>query len=47
MLFPEVLEDYITEENAVRFIDVLIEGLDLCEIGIPKSDTQGEDTTAV
>ncbi|MFQ5917934.1 MAG: transposase, partial [Candidatus Binatia bacterium] len=37
MLFPEVLEDYITEENAVRFIDVFIEGLDLSEMGFQKA----------
>jgi transposase len=29
VLFPEVLDDYISEENPVRFIDVFIEGLDL------------------
>ena len=26
VLFPEVLDDYISEENPVRFIDVFIEG---------------------
>src|SRR5918992_2082636 len=40
VLFPEVLDDYISEENPVRFIDVFIEGLDLSEMGflraIPK-----------
>jgi transposase len=33
VLFPEVLDNYISEENAVRFIDVFIEGLDLSELG--------------
>lgn len=37
MLFPEVLEDYITEENPVRFIDVYIEGLDLSEMGFGRA----------
>lgn len=37
MLFPEVLEDYITEENPVRFIDVFIEGLDLSEMGYQRA----------
>lgn len=37
MLFPEVLEDYISEENAVRFIDVFIEGLELSEMGFGRA----------
>jgi transposase len=37
MLFPEVLEDYISEENPVRFIDVFIEGLDLSEMGFGRA----------
>lgn len=37
VLFPEVLEDYISEENAVRFIDVYIDGLDLSELGFLKA----------
>jgi transposase len=37
MLFADVLEDYITEENAVRFIDVFIEGLDLSEMGFQRA----------
>jgi len=32
-LFPERLDDYIAEENAVRVIDVFIDGLDLSNIG--------------
>ena len=28
-LFPERLDDYITEDNAVRVIDVFIDGIDL------------------
>jgi transposase len=37
VLFPEVLDNYISEENAVRFIDVFIEGLDLSELGFLKA----------
>src|SRR5262245_30187773 len=37
MLFPEVLEDYLSEENPVRFIDVFIEGLDLSEMGFGRA----------
>src|SRR5688572_28504537 len=37
VLFPEVLDDYISEENAVRFIDVFIEGLDLSEMGFGRA----------
>ena len=37
VLFAEVLDDYISEENAVRFIDVFIEGLDLSELGFLKA----------
>lgn len=32
-LFPERLDDYITEENSVRVIDVFIDGLDLSGMG--------------
>ena len=37
VLFPEVLDDYISEENPVRFIDVFIEGLDLSEMGFGRA----------
>lgn len=32
-LFPERLDDYITEDNAVRVIDVFVDGLNLSGIG--------------
>jgi transposase len=32
-LFPDRLDDYITEENAVRVVDVFIEGIDLSLMG--------------
>ena len=31
-LFPESVDDYITEDNPVRFLDALVESLDLHEI---------------
>jgi transposase len=37
LLFPEMLEDYISEENPVRFIDVFIEGLNLLDLGFLKA----------
>ena len=33
LLFPEALDDYITAENPVRFIDAFVEGLDLAQLG--------------
>lgn len=32
-LFPESLDEYVTEENEVRAIDVFIDGLDLAKLG--------------
>ena len=42
MLFPESVEDYITEDNPVRFIDAFVSKLDLAELGF--SRTQPADT---
>ena len=56
VLFPEVLEDYIGEENPVGFIDVFIEGLDLSKMGFGRAIAKetgrppydpGESSTAV
>ena len=33
-LLPNSLEDYITEENPVRVIDVFIDELDLAALGL-------------
>jgi hypothetical protein len=33
MLFPESVEDYVTEDNPVRFIDAFVASLDLAELG--------------
>jgi len=32
-LLPEILDDYIAEENSVRVIDVLVDNLDLSHLG--------------
>jgi transposase len=32
-LFPELLNDYISEENPVRVIDVFVDNLDLAKLG--------------
>ncbi len=32
ILFPEAIDDYVTEENPVRFIDAFVEGLKLREL---------------
>ncbi len=32
-LFPETLEDFVAEDNAVRVIEAFVEGLDLGELG--------------
>ena len=32
-LFPAQLEDYVAEDNAVRAVDALVEGLDLGKLG--------------
>ena len=36
VLFPEVLDDYISEENLVRFIDVFVDGLAMEELGFDR-----------
>jgi len=32
-LFPEALDDYITEENPIRVIDAFVDNLDLSTLG--------------
>ena len=39
-LFPERLEDWIGEGNAVRVIDVFVEELDLAELGFSGVDPE-------
>jgi transposase len=37
ILFPESVEDYITEDNPVRFIDAFAANLDLGELGFRRA----------
>jgi transposase len=37
-LFPELLDDYIAEDNPVRVIDVFVDELDLAELGFGRVD---------
>ena len=32
-LFPEALDDYLAQDNPVRFLDALVDGLDLPALG--------------
>lgn len=38
VMFPEAMDDYIDEDNSVRFIDVYIDRLDLCELEFQKPE---------
>ena len=38
ILMPDLLDDYVTEENPVRFLDVFVDGLDLSELGITHAE---------
>ena len=37
LLFPESLDDYITAENPVRFIDAFVSNLDLAQLGFTRA----------
>jgi len=37
VMFPAVIDDYITEDNPVRFIDAFADNLDLDELGFQRS----------
>jgi transposase len=37
MLFPDSVEDYITEDNAVRFVDAFVGSLDLGQMGFTRA----------
>lgn len=38
ILFPEIIDDYITEENPVRFIDAFVNSLDLIKLGFKHAE---------
>jgi transposase len=37
ILFPEILDDYISEDNVVRFIDAFVDGLEMEELGFGRT----------
>jgi transposase len=37
VLFPEAIDDYITQDNPVRFIDAFVDKMDLKELGFTKA----------
>lgn len=39
-LFPESLDDYITEDNPVRVVDVFVEELDLKVLGFEGAEPE-------
>ena len=36
LLFPEAIDDYVGPDNAVRFIDAFVDGLDLAAAGFAR-----------
>ncbi len=39
-LFPEALDDFVTDENSVRVIDAFVDSIDLASLGFEKSHNQ-------
>jgi len=39
-LFPEVVDDYISEENPVRFVDAFVDSLNLKELGFKHAELE-------
>jgi len=37
-MFPEVIDDYISAENPVRFLEAFVDGLDMKELGFERSE---------
>ena len=37
VLFPDTLDDYISEENPVRILDAYVNSLELSELGFTKA----------
>ena len=44
-LFPEALDDYITEENPIRVFDVFVDSLDLSKLGFKTTSTDVQPIT--
>lgn len=41
ILFPDTLDEYVTEENPIRFIDAFVDGLDLEKLGFRHAKLDG------
>ena len=37
-MFPEVVDDYISQDNPVRFIEAFVDGLDIAELGFGRAE---------
>jgi transposase len=37
VLFPETLDEYVTEDNPVRFINAFVDGLDMSALGFERA----------
>ena len=37
LLLPPAIDDYVGPDNAVRFIDALVDGLDLVDLGFARA----------
>ena len=46
LMFPEIIDDYIEEENPVRFIDAFVENLDLFKLSFSKALPNARGTSA-
>ena len=42
ILLPDTLDDYVGEDNPVRFIDAFVDGLDMKELGFKHSEPSEE-----
>lgn len=38
LMFPEVMDDYVSQENPVRFVDAWVDGLELGQLGFSKAE---------
>ena len=46
-LFPEVLDDYIAEDNPVRVVDVFVDELDLKDLGFEGAEPEADRSAVV
>ena len=46
-LFPEALDDFVTDENPIRVIDVFVDSLDLASLGFEKSKPKQQADLAI